>query len=127
MDCMYPFGIPIEPRSWWGYLVSISVILQVVCPAHGGFVRGPKPAQEGHARRCGHDLERAATMLLFFVQGPGVPHRRVAFLIANLAFGASIVVYNAFLPEIATPESATRSPRKAGASAILGGGIVLAL
>ena len=27
---VHPFGIPVEPRSWWGYMVALSVMTQVV-------------------------------------------------------------------------------------------------
>ncbi|MGA2883335.1 MAG: MFS transporter, partial [Bryobacteraceae bacterium] len=26
---VHPLGIPVDPRSWWGYLVSISVVTQI--------------------------------------------------------------------------------------------------
>ena len=51
----------------------------------------------------------------------------VLFLIANLAFGASIVVYNSFLPEIATPEERDNVSSKGWGFGYLGGGIVFAL
>ena len=52
---------------------------------------------------------------------------RALFLIANLAFGASIVVYNSFLPEIAEPEERDNVSSKGWGFGYLGGGIVLAL
>jgi UMF1 family MFS transporter len=27
---VHPLGIPVEPRSWWGYLVSLSVVTEVI-------------------------------------------------------------------------------------------------
>ncbi len=26
---VHPLGIPVDPRSWWGYLISISVVTQI--------------------------------------------------------------------------------------------------
>ena len=47
-----------------------------------------------------------ATMGLYFVAGDSYLLGGVLFLIANLSFGASIVFYNAFLPDIASPDQA---------------------
>ena len=27
---VHPLGIPVDPRSWWGYLISVSVVTQIV-------------------------------------------------------------------------------------------------
>jgi UMF1 family MFS transporter len=51
----------------------------------------------------------------------------VLFLIANLAFGASIVVYNSFLPDISTPEERDTVSSRGWGFGYLGGGIVLGL
>ena len=33
---VHPLGIPVDPRSWWGYLISISVVTQIfVLPIAG--------------------------------------------------------------------------------------------
>jgi UMF1 family MFS transporter len=123
---VHPFGIPVDPRAWWGYLISISVLMQVVClPLAGSFAdRSPnKKAILGFWAWLG----AAATMALFFVQGQAYLAGGFLFLIANLAFGASIVVYNSFLPEIATPEERDSVSSKGWGIGYLGGGILLAL
>src|SRR5690606_18847804 len=51
----------------------------------------------------------------------------VLFLIANLSFGASMVFYNAFLPEIAAPDDRDRVSSQGWAMGYLGGGILLAI
>ncbi|PJF24006.1 MAG: MFS transporter, partial [Phototrophicales bacterium] len=47
------------------------------------------------------------------------------FLIANLSFGASIVFYNAFLPEIASPDRRDAVSSQGWALGYLGGGLLL--
>ena len=64
---------------------------------------------------------------MFTLQGSAYLLGGLLFLIANLAFGASIVVYNSFLPEIATPEERDNVSSKGWGFGYLGGGIVLAL
>jgi UMF1 family MFS transporter len=49
------------------------------------------------------------------------------FIIANLAFGAAIVFYNAFLPEIASPDRRDAVSSRGFAYGYLGGGILLLL
>ena len=49
------------------------------------------------------------------------------FLIANLAFGASMVVYNSFLPDIAPPEQRDAVSSTGWGIGYLGGGLLLAL
>ena len=49
------------------------------------------------------------------------------FLVANIAFSASVVVYNSFLPQIAAPEERDAVSSRGWAVGYLGGGLLLAL
>ena len=49
------------------------------------------------------------------------------FIIANLAFGAAIVFYNSFLPQIASPDKRDEVSSKGWAVGYLGGGLLLLL
>ena len=49
------------------------------------------------------------------------------FLVANICFGASIVVYNSFLPQIAGPDERDAVSSRGWALGYLGGGLLLAL
>jgi UMF1 family MFS transporter len=123
---IHPFGIPIDPRSLWGYLVSLSVLSQVlVLPLIGAL------ADYGHRKReilaTVAYVGSLATLCLVFVKGANYLLGSALFLIANLAFGASIVVYNAFLPEIASPEERDTVSSHGWGAGYLGGGLMLAL
>ena len=123
---IHPFGLHIDPRSLWGYLVSLSVLSQVlVLPLIGAI------ADYGHRKR---EILGAlaytgaiATTCLFFVEGANYLLGAALFLIANLTFGASMVIYNAFLPEISTPEERDSVSSKGWGIGYLGGGLLLAL
>lgn len=121
-----PLGIPIDPRSWWSYVISLSVIMQiVVLPAAGALADRTR-----HKKRMlavWAYIGVACTLGLFFVEGANYWLGTILFLIANSAFGASIVVYNSFLPEIATPEERDRVSSKGWGLGYLGGGLALAL
>jgi MFS transporter, UMF1 family len=68
-----------------------------------------------------------ATTLLFFLVGDLWWLGGVLFIIANLSFGAAIVFYNAYLPDIASEEERDRVSSYGWAMGYLGGGILLAL
>lgn len=123
---IHPLGIPVEPRAWWGYLVSLSVILQVIVLPVAGSIADRSPNKKGMLAVWAY-IGAVATMALFLVQGTAYLAGGLLFVIANLAFGASIVVYNSFLPEIATPAERDSVSSKGWGIGYLGGGIVLAL
>jgi MFS transporter, UMF1 family len=121
-----PLGIPIEPRSWWGYLISLSVILQVVVLPLAGAIADRSPRKKQLLALFAY-TGAGATAAMFFISGTAYLLGGVLFLIANLAFGASIVVYNSFLPEIAAPDERDSVSSKGWGFGYLGGGIALAL
>jgi len=68
-----------------------------------------------------------ANCLLFFVQGNLYLLGGLLFIIANVGFGASIVFYNAFLPDITTEDQTDKVSSRGFAYGYLGGAILLVL
>ncbi len=68
-----------------------------------------------------------ATCLLFFVTGKLYLLGGVLFVVANLCFGGAIVLYNSFLPEIASEDRRDKVSSRGFALGYLGGGLLLAL
>jgi UMF1 family MFS transporter len=64
--------------------------------------------------------------LLFFITGNLYLLGGLLFIIANLCFGAAIVFYNAFLPEITTEDQRDRVSSRGYAYGYFGGGVLLA-
>lgn len=123
---VYPLGIAVDARSYWAYLVSLSVVTQVfVLPLLGAVADYGRRKRELLAVFAW--IGAAATMGFYFVEGGRYLLGGALFLIANLSFGASVVVYNAFLPEIAGPEERDSVSSKGWGIGYLGGGILLAL
>ena len=119
-------GIPVAPDSFFPYCISLSVGLQVLfLPVLGAI------ADYSHLRkqmmRLFATIGAVATILLFFVTGSLWWLGGVLFILANLAFGAAIVFYNAYLPDIASEEERDRVSSYGWAMGYLGGGILLAL
>jgi MFS transporter, UMF1 family len=123
---IHPFGIPVDPRSYWSYLVSLSVFTQVIClPIAGSFAdRTPnKKRLLGVLAYAG----AFATMAMYWLEGTRYLAGGFLFLLANLAFGASIVVYNSFLNDIAPEAERDAVSSRGWGLGYLGGGLLLAL
>lgn len=119
-------GIPVAPDSFLPYCISFSVFMQVLfLPVLGAI------ADYSHLRkvmmRLFATIGAVATILMFFVTGNLWWLGGVLYIIANLAFGAAIVFYNAYLPDIASEEERDRVSSYGWAMGYLGGGILLAL
>src|SRR5262249_52588783 len=72
-------------------------------------------------------LGSGATIALVFLTGGRWALGSVLFIVANLALGASSVVYNSFLPQIAGPDDRDRVSSIGWAVGYIGGGLLLAL
>jgi UMF1 family MFS transporter len=123
---IHPLGITVAAGSYFPYLVSLSVLLTVfVLPVMGAIAdRTPrkKPLLAAAAF-----IGAAATVAMAFVTGDRYLLGGLLFLIANIAFGASIVVYNSFLPQLAAPDDRDRVSSRGWALGYLGGGLLLLL
>jgi UMF1 family MFS transporter len=128
----YPDGmarlgsIPIAPDSFIPYCVSISVALQVfILPILGAI------ADYSHLRKQMMQLfatiGAVMTILLFLVSGSLWWLGGLFFILANLAFGASVVFYNSYLPDIASEDQRDRVSSFGWAMGYLGDGILLTL
>jgi len=123
---VYFLGIPIAPDSFLPYCISFSVGMQVLfLPILGAI------ADYSHRRKQMMQLfafiGAISTILLFAVTDGLWWLGGVLFVIANLAFGAAIVFYNAYLPSIASEDQRDRVSSYGWAMGYLGGGILLAL
>jgi|HubBroStandDraft_5_1064220.scaffolds.fasta_scaffold52681_2 UMF1 family MFS transporter len=123
---VHPLGIPVDPRSWWGYLISVSVITQIFALPIAGTIADFSPNKKRLMALFAY-TGALATTAMFFLQGDEYLLGGVLFLIANLGFGASIVVYNSFLPDIAPPEQRDAVSSTGWGIGYLGGGLLLAL
>jgi UMF1 family MFS transporter len=119
-------GIPVAADSFFPYCVSISVGLQVLfLPILGAI------SDYSHLRkqmmRLFATIGAVATICLFLVTAPLWWLGGVLFIVANLAFGAAIVFYNAYLPDIATEDQRDSVSSYGWAMGYLGGGLLLVL
>jgi MFS transporter, UMF1 family len=119
-------GIPIAPDSFFPYCISLSVGMQVLfLPILGAI------ADYSHRRKQMMQLFATigaiATILMFFTTAPVWWLGGLLFIVANLAFGAAMVFYNSYLPDIASEDQRDRVSSYGWAMGYLGDGILLIL
>ncbi|WP_143467294.1 MFS transporter, partial [Lentzea kentuckyensis] len=119
-------GLQFPSGSLWGYLLSVATVIQVlVLPVMGAIADRTQNKKKmlGFFAFTGS----AATIALATVEGTNWTLGVFFFVIANICYGASVVVYYAFLPEIATPDERDAVSSRGWAFGYLGGGVALAI
>jgi len=113
-------------KSFFSICTAVSVILQALfLPILGALADYSDLKKRLLAAFC--YLGATATCLLFFITGDLYRLGAYLFIVANLSFGASIVMYNAFLREICSADQTDKVSSRGYAMGYLGGGILLAL
>ena len=118
-------GIGIRPETYFPACVTISVLLQLfLLPVVGAWA--DRSARKRWLLAACAYTGSVATMGLVFLDGTNYHVGGVAFVVANVAFGAGIVVYNSFLPEISGPDDRDRVSSHGWALGYAGGALLLA-
>jgi len=123
---IYPLGIKVFYVSFFPYVVALSVGLQMIfLPILGAI------ADYSHRKKQMLALfayiGAFATIGLYFLQGTNYLLGGGLFVLANLSYGASIVFYNSFLPDLSSPEERDHVSSVGWAIGYLGGGLLLAV
>ncbi|MFY1692275.1 MFS transporter [Plantactinospora sp. WMMB782] len=119
-------GIEIAPGSLFPYMVSLSVFLTVFVLPLVGAVADRSPRKKEMLALFAY-IGSAATIGLLFLTGDRYLLGAGLFLVANISYGASIVVYYSFLPQIAGPEERDSVSSIGWAIGYIGGGLLLAI
>lgn len=125
-------GVTIEPAAIFPFASSLSVLLQVLFLPILGTIADYTNLKKRMMLTFAY-VGGLATTLLFIIQAdmPGLGTNGAVllgslfFIIANLCFGAAIVFYNAYLPDIATPDLRDTISSRGFAFGYLGGGLLL--
>jgi UMF1 family MFS transporter len=119
-----PFGA-VTAKSLYPQAVSLSTFLQLfLLPVLGGIADYTNLKKRLMASFCA--IGSVATVAMFWVEGDRFVLGAGLFVVANLCLGGSIVLYNAFLNEITTPDRRDAVSSQGFALGYLGGGILLA-
>ncbi|MEK6285125.1 MAG: MFS transporter [Acidobacteriota bacterium] len=123
---VYPLGIKVFYGSFFPYVVALSVGLQMVFLPILGAIADSSHRKKQMLALFAY-LGSFATVGLYFLQGANYLLGGGLFVLANLSYGASLVFYNSFLPDIASAEDRDRVSSVGWAIGYLGGGVLLAL
>src|SRR6185369_10017897 len=129
-DCTTPLfhvaGVQVLPGSVYPYAVALSVILQVlVLPVTGAIA--DRSSRKKQLLALLAYIGAGATIGLVFLTGTRWELGAGLFILANIAFGASVVVYNSFLPQLAPPDKRDSVSSIGWAIGYVGGGLLLLL
>ncbi len=123
---LHVLGIPVSPGSLVFYTATASTIISAFLLV---FVGAIADRTEHPTRLLGGFawVGSAAAALMFFLAGTNWQLGVLLLVIANLCLGASLVVYDALLIKIATPDERDRVSSRGWAFGYLGGGLLLLL
>jgi UMF1 family MFS transporter len=120
-----PLGT-VSAKSFFPYCVSASVFLQVfLLPVLGAIADYTHLKKRLMMAFC--YIGSAATCLMLFIGGGRFLLGGLLLIVSNLCFGASIVLYNAFLNDIVAEDRRDEVSSRGFALGYLGGGLLLAL
>jgi UMF1 family MFS transporter len=119
-------GLAVSPGSLVAYVVTIATIVSaLVLPVVGAAADRSSHKKQIMAGFAWTGSLAAACM--FFVTGSNWELGALLLFVANICLGSSLVVYDAILCEISTPDERDRVSSRGWALGYLGGGLLLAV
>ncbi|MGC5012261.1 MFS transporter [Streptosporangium sp. DT93] len=119
-------GFDVRPSAYYSFVVGVAAILQILLmPIVGALAdhTGRKKELLGLFAYLG----AGATLCFWFVADGRYLLGGALFLVSSVAFAAAFVIYNSFLPEIATANERDRVSARGWGFGYLGGGLLLAV
>ncbi|MBI4584384.1 MAG: MFS transporter [Planctomycetes bacterium] len=120
------FGLAIHKAAFYPWLFALSVLVQVILLPVLGAIADFSSLKK-HLMMAFAYAGALCAMLLFWLDGERILFGGLLFMAANICFGGAIVFYNAFLPEIASPDRRDAVSSKGFALGYVGGGLLLFL
>ena len=119
-------GLTFKAGALFPYATSLSVALQVLILPVAGAMADRSSRKKSLLALFAY-LGAAATCGLVFLTGSRYALGAALFLIANVAFGASVVVNNSFLPQLSNADDRDAVSSRGWAFGYLGGGLLFLL
>jgi MFS transporter, UMF1 family len=119
-------GLTFRAGSLWAYVISASVFLQVVVMPIAGAI-ADRTARKKQLLGLFAYVGAAAVVGLLFVTGDNFVLGAALVFVANVSMGASVVVYNSFLPQLCSEQERDGVSSRGWAFGYLGGGLLLLL
>jgi MFS transporter, UMF1 family len=118
------FGISIAPGSYFSYTFAFSIVIQIFFVPWLGALADRSTNKKFLLALFAY-MGATATVLMFFIVDGRWLFGGILYVIGNLCFSASMVVYNSFLPQITEPDERDEVSNKGWALGYLGGGLLL--
>jgi UMF1 family MFS transporter len=120
------WGLDMRPGSLYPYAVSFSVFAQVfLLPIVGGIADRIK-SRNGLLAVFAY-IGSISTMFLYFVKDGRYALGAFLLIVANISFGAALVVANSYLQDLAVPDKRDTVSSRGWAFGYAGGGLLLLL
>lgn len=120
------WGLHFPAGSLWGYLLSVATVVQVLILPIIGAIADRTQYKKWMLAGFAY-IGATATALMVLVGGSNWQLGAALFIVGEICWGSSVVLYYAFLPEIATTDERDRVSARGWAIGYLGGGVALAL
>ncbi|MEV2253592.1 MFS transporter [Streptomyces sp. NPDC050147] len=121
---VHPLGIPVSAGSFFAYAVSASVLLSVVVMPMAG-AAADRTGRKKPLLAVAAYLGAAATAGMFFLDGDRYLLGGFLLIVANASLAVSMVLYNAYLPQIAPPQERDAVSSRGWAFGYAAGALVL--
>ncbi|MEV8395221.1 MULTISPECIES: MFS transporter [unclassified Streptomyces] len=121
-----PLGIPIRAGSVFAYTVSLSIVVAVVVMPLVG-AAADRTGRKKPLLALSAYLGAGATAGMFFLDGDRYLLGALLLIVANASLAVSMVLYNAYLPQIAGPEERDAVSSRGWAFGYTSGALVLVL
>ncbi|MEU9984798.1 MFS transporter [Streptomyces sp. NPDC050856] len=121
---VHPLGVPVRAGSVFAYAVSLSVVVAVLVMPLVGAV-ADRTGRKKPLLAASAYLGAAATAGLFFLDGERYLLGAFLLVVANASLAVSMVLYNAYLPQIAEPHERDAVSSRGWAFGYTSGALVL--
>jgi UMF1 family MFS transporter len=120
------WGLDMRPGSLYPYAISFSVLMQVfILPIVGGVADRIK-SRNGLLAVFAY-IGSFSTICLYFVKDGRFALGAFLLIVANISFGAALVVANSYIPDLAAPDQRDTVSSRGWATGYAGGGLLLIL
>ncbi|MFJ1748659.1 MFS transporter [Streptomyces sp. NPDC088116] len=123
---VHPLGVPVRAGSVFAYAVSVSVVIAVLVMPLVGAV-ADRTGRKKPLLAAAAYLGATATTCMFFLDGDRYLLGALLLIVANASVSVSMVLYNAYLPQIAGPEERDDVSSRGWAFGYTSGALVLVL
>jgi UMF1 family MFS transporter len=123
---VHPLGIPVRAGSVFPYAVSVSVVLAILIMPLAG-AAADRSGRKKPLLAVAAYVGAAATVCMFFLDGDRYLLGAFLLIVANASLAVSMVLYNAYLPQIAAPDERDAVSSRGWAFGYTSGALVLVL